>query len=61
MKFARGQNILMLDADGATEISEYANLFKIKDSIQNANGEAFVAGSRNVVTEMNKNAEVFSN
>jgi len=58
MKFCRGQYVLMLDADGATAISEFDNLLKELNKIKNANDEGFVVGSRNVLTENAHNAEV---
>jgi hypothetical protein len=58
MKFARGRHILMLDADGATEISEYQNLLKVLNEIKNGKDEAIVVGSRNVVTQKTHTAEV---
>jgi len=53
MKYARGKNILMLDADGATDIKDYEKLQKAMDEIQNKNEDgvdktgALVIGSRN--------------
>lgn len=58
MKFCRGEYILMLDADGATEISEFDNLLAELNKIKNISNEGFVVGSRNVVTEKVHNAEV---
>ena len=59
MKFCHGELILMLDADGATEISEYQVLLKELNQIKNRNDEAFVVGSRNIVTaELSHKAEV---
>ena len=54
MKFIRGQYALMLDADGATQISEYEKLFGELKSIENSNGEGFVVGSRRAVTKEEK-------
>ena len=48
----------MLDADGATEISEFDNLLAELNKIKNISNEGFVVGSRNVVTEKVHNAEV---
>ena len=59
MKYCRGKYILMLDADGATEISEYDRLFTELESIKNTKEEGYVIGSRNAVTEAKK-AEVNS-
>jgi hypothetical protein len=58
MKFCRGKYVLMLDADGATEISEFENLMTSLNEIKNEHNEAFVVGSRNVVTEKDHIAEV---
>ena len=52
MKYARGEFILMLDADGATGIRDYEKLKMIMDSLrpnEQANG-ALVIGSRNQAT-----------
>jgi len=50
MKFARGKFVLMLDADGATEISEYEKLLnKLNKITTNENGMAI--GSRNHLVE----------
>ena len=61
MKFCRGQYILMVDADGATEISEYERLFKELGDIKNTNNEAFVVGSRNIIMETKKAEVKFPN
>ena len=58
MKYCRGKYILMLDADGATEISEYDRLFNELETIKNSKEEGYVVGSRNAVSEA-KIAEVF--
>ena len=49
MKFAKGEAILMLDSDGATDINEYENLNKILFSSSNHHGLAI--GSRNHLVE----------
>jgi len=47
MLTARGKYVLMLDADGATEIKEFEKLVKLmKDKCEN-NGLGIVVGSRN--------------
>ncbi len=50
MKFVRGDFVLMLDADGATEISEYERLEKLLNKIS-TNKEGIVIGSRNHLVE----------
>ncbi len=46
MKFARGKYILMLDADGATEISDLDSLLKVMENIRNEENGTVVIGSR---------------
>ena len=43
---ARGQYILMVDADGATKIDEFGELEKTIKALQQTNREAIVVGSR---------------
>ena len=44
--FSRGEYILMVDADGATDFNEIAKVFKIVKT-KSTNGLACVIGSRN--------------
>ena len=47
MKYTKGKYILMLDADGATEISDYQKLRKENDSIKDEEEDlAITIGSR---------------
>ena len=48
MKYARGKYILMLDADGATEISDFDGLYNVIESIKNDDKGKLVIGSRNI-------------
>jgi hypothetical protein len=60
MKYARGSNILFLDADGATDINDYDKIKSNLDSIINDDGLGMVIGSRYIVVEEAK-AEVIIN
>ncbi len=51
MKFSRGRYILMADADGATDISDYDNLRRIMDTKKSDENEVLVIGSRNHLVE----------
>jgi dolichyl-phosphate beta-glucosyltransferase len=52
MKYARGEYILMLDADGATKIQDYEKLRVQMDKIRNdEDNGAIVVGSRNHLVE----------
>jgi len=46
MKYAKGKYILMLDADGATDISDLDSFFKVMESIRNEENGTIVIGSR---------------
>jgi dolichyl-phosphate beta-glucosyltransferase len=60
MKFARGKYILMLDADGATNISDYEKLrkqIKTPEGVEIMDNGAFVIGQR---SQQDEEAKVFS-
>ena len=48
MKYARGKYILMLDADGATEISDFDSLYNVIESIKSDDKGKLAIGSRNI-------------
>jgi dolichyl-phosphate beta-glucosyltransferase len=58
MQFARGKYILMLDADGATEISELATLIKEIERIDNEENGKLVIGSRSIATDESDSVHV---
>lgn len=51
MKYARGEKILMVDADGATDIKDYEKLDQEIKKIQNQNSEGIVIGSRYILSD----------
>lgn len=50
MKYARGNSILMLDADGATQIKDYEKLNKALEKI-NSDSNGIAIGSRYKIVE----------
>lgn len=57
MRFARGKYILMLDADGATEISDFDNLFDEIQRIHNDKGKLII-GSRSIIHDEDHSVQV---
>jgi dolichyl-phosphate beta-glucosyltransferase len=57
MRYARGKYILMLDADGATDISDFDTLYGEIEKIENENGK-LVIGSRSIAHDEDDSVQV---